>query len=63
MGATISRERTRCASMLTSPQTTGKPRRASVDPALAFDEVPQRLVQVLFLPRTRNTRDHLLRIR
>ena len=47
MGATISRERTRCASMLTSPQTPGKPFRAFVDPALALDEITQRFIQVL----------------
>ena len=35
----------------TSPKATGKPRRTFVDAALALDEVPQRLIQVLVLCR------------
>ena len=35
----------------TSPKASGKPRRAFVDAALAFDEIPQRLIQVLVLCR------------
>jgi hypothetical protein len=37
--------------LATSPQTPGKPRHAFVDAALAFDKVPQRLIQVLEFSR------------
>src|SRR5271169_903771 len=41
-----SAEHTCCATLPTSPEAPGKPRRASVDAALAPDKVPQWLIQV-----------------
>jgi hypothetical protein len=35
----------------TSPEATGKPRRAFVDAAPAFDEITQRLIQALVFRR------------
>jgi integrase len=43
---------TRCGSIRpTSPEATGKPRRAFVDAAPAFDEITQRLIQVFVCRR------------
>ena len=51
IGPSTSGAHTPQLTLATSPKAPGEPRRAFVDSTLAFDKVPQRLIQVLVLCR------------